>query len=325
VGFVGAGYIARRHVETLNAFEDVSVVGIADPAVERAQELAALADGARAHPSMDDLIDSGDIDALYICVPPFAHGAPEERALERGLPFFVEKPLALDVATARRIAEGVGATGLTTAVGYHWRYLDAVTRARDLLGDRQPRLVLAHWLSSTPGAAWWTRSERSGGQLLEQATHLVDLARYLVGEVVGVHAWGSALPREAFPDSDIFDASVAALQFERGAVGMVASTCVLNASHRVGLQVIAEGLSVEVRARGPGGGGPFDLVVDRGDGASVEADVSDPFMLENRDFIDAVRGKEDRVRAPYVEALRSHEVAGVAVTALERGASGAVP
>ncbi|MGH2813878.1 MAG: Gfo/Idh/MocA family protein, partial [Actinomycetota bacterium] len=96
---VGAGAVAARHVRTLLAMDRVEVAGVADPALERARELAGSA-GAAAYPNHMELLDAERLDAVYICVPPFAHGAPELAAIEAGLAFFVEKPVAIDQETA---------------------------------------------------------------------------------------------------------------------------------------------------------------------------------------------------------------------------------
>ncbi len=308
LGLLGAGYIARRHVEALSTFEDVAIVSIADPELERARELAAAC-GAQAHQSLEDLVSATDLDAIYICVPPFAHGEPEHRVLDLGLPLFVEKPISLKVETAREIDAKIDEVGVVSAVGYHWRYLEIVKRAHTLLEHHPPGMVLGHWLTSTPGASWWTQRASSGGQMLEQATHLIDLARCLGGEISGVQGWGSSSGREAFEDSDIFDTSIALLTFTSGALGVIAATCLLQASHRIGLQIIAEGLSLEILARGPGGTSPFELVIDRGSGPQVEQDESDAFIAEDRAFIDAVQGRENRVLVSYKEALKTHELA----------------
>ena len=77
-----------------------------------------------------DLIAMESLDAVYICIPPFAHGDVEAAVIAAGLPFFVEKPLSLDIAAAEAIAREVQQRGLITAVGYHWRYLDTVEEAR---------------------------------------------------------------------------------------------------------------------------------------------------------------------------------------------------
>src|SRR5215218_5174547 len=92
------------------------------------------------------------------------------------------------MATAEAIAGQVKAAGLVTAVGYHWRQLDLLDLVMEYLVERPPLLVAGYWLDRTPPAAWWARRSRSGGQMIEQTTHLFDLARLLVGEVTSVQA-----------------------------------------------------------------------------------------------------------------------------------------
>ncbi len=300
IGVVGAGFIARHHVEGLLRFDDVTVVGVADPVRERADELAALA-GAGAFTTAEEMVDRAEPDALYVCVPPFAHGDPEALALERGLPFFVEKPLAADLRTAEGIAEEVARKGIPTAVGYHWRYLSTTEIAQELLAATPARLALGYWLDSTPVAGWWRRRALSGGQIVEQTTHVIDLARLLVGEIADMQVLVGHTPRDAFPDMDVADVTAAAVRFESGAVGTLASTCLLHWRHRAGLHLFGDGLAIELSE--------FDMVVDVGKGRPVTEAVGDPFEREDRAFIDAVRGQGDRIRVPYAEALRTHRLA----------------
>ena len=310
VGFVGAGAVATRHARTLLDLGDARVVAVADPATERARELAAMT-GAAAYPDWRELLDRERLDALYICVPPFAHGEPELAAVAAGLPFFVEKPLALDLATAERVAAAVRRAGLVTATGFHWRALDTVARARELLRDRPARLLLGYWLDRMPPAAWWRRRDRSGGQMLEQAVHVLDLARVLVGEVTAVHALGSRAPWRDDPDGDVDDAATASLAFASGAVGSVSATCLLGWHHRMGLALFAEGLAVELTE-------DEMTVRDAAGETFMRADGSAKARTD-RDFLDAVRGDGNRVRAPYQEALGTQRLGyAIARSAEER-------
>lgn len=308
IGFIGGGGIAHRHLHVLKDFNDVELVAVADPA--RADETAQTF-GMTPYGSFEQMLDEADLDAAYVCVPPFAHG-PMERALaERGVPFFCEKPLALDLETAENVARQVEEAGLVTAVGYHWRYMSHVEEAKHLLDERPPRLALGYWLGDTPPPAWWHRSDGSGGQMVEQTTHLFDLARHLVGEVKSVTAVGGNASRDAFPDLDIHDATAATVTFRSGAVGTFASTCLLNWTHRVGLHLFGEGLAVEV--------GEHEVMIDVGQGRPVTPAHLDPVVVEDRDFVDAVQGKENRVRVPYAEALKTHRLTLAAQQALESG------
>ena len=310
IGMSGAGYIGKKHLDCLLGFDDARIVAIADGMGDRAREQAARC-GAQAYEDHERMLDAEELDALYICVPPFAHGPPEAAAVERGLPFFVEKPLALDVETAEEIARGVSDRGLVTAAGYHWRYLNVVEKAREVLSENPARLALGYWLDETPPVAWWSEEARSGGQMIEQTTHVFDLVRLLVGEVATVHAVGARSVRPAFPDADVSDVSVATLLFDSGALGTVSSTCLLSGPHRVGLHLFCEGLAVEMSRE--------ELVVDDGERRQVYERQGDPIAQEDRDFVDAVRGGENRIRAPYAEALRTHRLAISAARSAREG------
>jgi myo-inositol 2-dehydrogenase/D-chiro-inositol 1-dehydrogenase len=342
IGMVGAGAVAARHVRTLLAMDGVEVAAVADPALERAKELAGEA-GAAAYPNHMELLASERLDAVYICVPPFAHGAPELAVIDAGLPMFVEKPVAIDQETAAAIAARLAGRPLVTCTGYHWRWLDIFDRAADLLADRPARLVHCSWLDKVPPPTWWRRRDGSGGQTIEQTTHVLDTARALAGEVVEVHAFGSRAaanppspgsvgPRTgrvadgreegsqlstapgaeaSLPAADIDEVSVASLRFASGAVGSVTSTCLLPRLYRAGVQVVAEGLSLELTET--------TLVVEddgRRDAWDADADAR---PRPDRDFVAAVRGGEDRIRAPWPEAYRTHLLACAITRSAEEG------
>ncbi len=299
IGFIGAGGIANRHLDVLRGFEDVQIVAMSDPAQDRARDLAGRV-GASDYGDYRAMLDREQVDAVYICIPPSAHGEIESALVERGLPFFVEKPLAVDGATAERILHDVESKGLVTAVGYHWRYLDTTEEAQALLATNPARLALGYWLDSTPPPAWWAREAQSGGQMIEQTTHVFDLARLLVGEVERVSAFGGTARRERYPDLDIYDVTTANLQFASGAVGNMASTCLLNWSHRVGLHLFGDGMAIELGAN--------EIMIDVGRGRPVRGAQGDPVVREDRDFIDAVLGRENRIRSPYREAIKTHRL-----------------
>ncbi|MFN2469491.1 MAG: glycosyltransferase [Gaiellaceae bacterium] len=301
IGLVGAGVIASRHLGNLLEFPDVEVVAVADPVAERAEGLAARC-SARTYPDHAAMLDEERLDALYICVPPYAHGAPELAAVQAGVPFFVEKPVAADLETAEEIAGALAAgPSLATAVGYHWRYLDIYEHARRLLEANPARLALGYWLDATPPPGWWQQRRFSGGQTIEQSTHVLDLARTLVGEVTTVYAAGSRIERDDLPEADIDDVSVATLHFETGAVGSICSTCLLRWPHRIGLHTVSDGMMIELAE--------FEVMVDVGQGRPVTPATGDPFVRADRDFVDAVQGKDDRIRVPYQEALKTHRLA----------------
>jgi predicted dehydrogenase len=311
LGLIGAGFAAGLHAGSLTGLQGVEVAAVADPLPGRAEALAARV-GARAYPDHRRMLNAEPLDGVYVCVPPFAHGPPELAVLERGLALFVEKPIAIDVATAETIAAEIVRRGVVSATGYHWRYLDTVERAAELLAIDPCRLLLGWWLDKAPGPAWWLRQDGSGGQLVEQTTHLFDLARVLVGEVTSVHAVGGRFPRRSdVRFGDVLDVSTTTLRFASGAVGSVSSSCLLRRGHRIGLELICEGLALELSET--------TLVIDDGRSRQVVEAARDARAAADRDFVSAVRGQPAAVRAPYAEALRSHRIALAAARAARDG------
>ena len=282
----------------LSHFADVRLVAVTDPVSGRSEQFATTF-RTRVASGVPELL-SADLDAVYVCVPPFAHGPIEEAVAGAGLAMFVEKPLGLDVSTADRVAEAIARAGVVTAVGHHWRYADTVRRAEQLLEGRAVRLVVGTWLDKVPPVSWWAHRNRSGGQVIEQALHVLDLARALVGEVTEVCAMADGAPPA--PDADVDGATGAVLRFANGAVGTLAATCLLRRKHRAGLELYADGLALTLTEDGllvQGDADPCWLAVDP-DAAKRAAD---------RCFVDAVLGRSDDVRVPYPEALRTHRLA----------------
>jgi myo-inositol 2-dehydrogenase/D-chiro-inositol 1-dehydrogenase len=311
IGFIGTGGVASRHATVLAGFPDVRLVAATDPDPGRCAEFARTT-GAQAVEDAGALVEQ-ELDAVYVCVPPFAHGDPERVVAAAGLPVFIEKPLAVDQDGAERVGAELAAAGVLTRVGHHWRCGEPVRAARELLAGRTVRSVAGWWLDKVPPVPWWTDAARSGGPLVEQAVHVLDTARLLAGEVTEVCAM-SAGP---LPGGTVDTATAALLRFASGAVGTVGTTCVLDEKHRAGLEVVADGLVV--------GLGEDWLEVH--DGTRRHRAEFDPWpakVAADRAFVDAVLGRSgDPGAGPpdHAEALRSHRVACALVRAIRSGRS----
>lgn len=311
LGFIGTGGIAHRHFGVLETMPDVRVVAVTDPDRARADE-AARRMGATVHDDHDAMLAEAELDAVYICIPPFAHGPAERACIKAGLPFFVEKPLSLDLHLAEEIAAEVEAAGLITAVGYHWRYLDTMDEARAHLAQNPAHLMQGFWIDQTPPPEWWWREDKSGGQVVEQATHIIDAARFLAGDVTEVFGMDARRDRPDFPGLTVPTATAATLRFASGAIANLGATSLLRWNHRVGLHVFSDALAMEIT--------DHDLMVDVGRGRPVRHADGDPVWREDRDFVEAVMGRDNRIRCPYAEALETHRVALAVTRSAQTGA-----
>jgi len=261
------------------------------------------------------MLERHALDAVYVCVPPYGHGEPEADAAARGLALFVEKPLACDLATAERLAETIRRAGILTATGYHWRHLDVVAAARARLAGRPARLVHASWLDRVPPAAWWACRTGSGGQVVEQVTHVLDLVRVLAGEVdeVSAVAARTANGGRAPGEADIDDVTAATMRLASGGVGAVTASCLLERKARAGVEIVADGLLVVVAED--------RLIVDDGVAREERHAAGNARVEVDRAFLAAVRGEADpaAIAAPYEEALRTHRLGcAIARSAAER-------
>ena len=133
VGFIGTGGIARNHLNNLKQLE-VDFVAMSDVDLERAKQ-AADEFGGRAFDDYNRMLDEVEMDACFICVPPFAHGDPERAVIERGIHMLVEKPIALQMELALELEEKAAQAGIITSVGYQWRYQQSVATAKEKWGD----------------------------------------------------------------------------------------------------------------------------------------------------------------------------------------------
>jgi predicted dehydrogenase len=122
---------------------------------------------------------------------------------------------------------------------------------------------------------------------------------------------GARYPRPDFPDADIFETTTASLRFASGALGSINSTCVLNWQHRVGLHLFGAGQVLEISE--------FDMMVDVGRGRPVKGQQGDPVVREDRDFMDAVLGLNNRIRVPYGEAIKTLKLTLAAARSAKEG------
>jgi len=310
VGFVGVGKIAWRHIEKLKKIEDAILVSFCDKEEEKARQ-AAKTCSARAYSNFCEMLDKEKLDAIYVCLPPFAHTNQEILAAQRGINLFIEKPIALSLERANKINQAIQKNGIICAVGYLYRYADIVNKAKDLLREERIALFSGYYFCPPPDLPWWKDKKLSGGQIVEQATHIFDLARYLVGEVESVQ--GRGIKELSNPHFTGEDASSFLLQFKNGAIGSISCSCLLSQEKEWGATLISPGLRLDLALSS------HFLRISNHKKANIKMEI-DPYQEENRIFIQAVKNRSaGLIKTPYPEALETLKLTLAAREALEKG------
>lgn len=294
VAVVGCGRMGAERANQA-AQAGANVAYCADTDQERA---AALAARFAATPLSDARsIRWRDIQAVFVCTPPSLRAIALD-AVAAGVAVFVEKPVGLTMHDGAALAKAVASHPVINAVGYMNRYRPSVRSARAFAAASDLSAIAAHWACKRYAVPWWGRPEQSGGPFNEQATHLVDLCRYIAGDIASVRAF-------AGPDGDersIARAAVA-MRFESGAVGTLLYSCEANDKH-IGFHIVTADGAIELR------GWNFALA-----GADAASDP-DPFALETRAFLDAVAAGDARsILSDFADATKTQS----AVDEMRRG------
>lgn len=223
-GVIGAGGVADRQM--LPNTQDVSVarwVAVMRRTAEGARAIAEKYGIPRWYDTVEGLLEDEEVEAVYIATPVAYHCEQAVAAAEHGKHVLLEKPMARTPEEGRRILEACRSYGVRLMVCFPLRFsltyqhLRALIQRGHLGRIVEMRAQLAKWYPLSP-EAWRSRPELSGGGvLMDLGSHLLDLARWLVGEVREVAAFVGQL---AFP-LPVEDTAVALLRFANGAVGVV--------------------------------------------------------------------------------------------------------
>ena len=199
VGLVGSGFNARFHIQAFAAVRNADVVGVWSPNRKNAAATAAYARAlevgdAKAFRSIREMVADPAVDAIWLCGPNHARIANVEEIVGtirrgegelRGLA--CEKPLARNVAEAKKVARLAASVGLNTGYLENQLFAPDITRGRDLIWARgaaltgRPYLARAAEEHSGPHMPWfWQGTRQGGGVLNDMMCHSVEVVRHLL-------------------------------------------------------------------------------------------------------------------------------------------------
>ncbi len=191
VGLIGAGRIGRAHAEAAAGLDGAALVAVADVDSERAAAVATH-HGAEVL-DIEKMADRHRLDLVVVAAPPVSHPALVEPLLRGGVPVLCEKPLAVSPAAAHALADLAAHTGTPLTMAAKFRFVADVARGRWLIGTGLLGDLLkieVSFASRVDMTSRWNADPvvSGGGVLIDNATHGVDLVRYLAGEIVEVQA-----------------------------------------------------------------------------------------------------------------------------------------
>lgn len=225
VAIAGCGYFSQFHQDAWRRMKDVRVVGIADPDPGKLAAASASFPEARAFADFAEMLDATRPDLVDIVTPPQTHLALVETAARPGLAIICQKPLAPEYHDAVAIVETAERAGVTLAVHENFRFMPWFMEVHRMLGEGAIGRPLNINFRLRPGdgqgpEAYLSRQPyfQTMPRFLihETGIHLIDVFRYLMGEITGVFA----RLRRLNPAIKGEDAGLVVFDFASGAAGL---------------------------------------------------------------------------------------------------------
>lgn len=255
IALIGSGFMGRAHALAFAAADRTfdlprapHVALLADRDLPKATAAAASLGIARASGDWREAIDDAGIDLVAIATPNRLHAPIAIAALEAGKAVYCEKPLATTIAESEAMTAAAAASGLPTAVGFTYLYNPMIVLARELIAGGEIGEVTAFrgihaedfMASADASFNWRCEPDQAGGALADIGSHIIAMARHLVGDIAIV----SGRLHTAYPtrrDAQGTDRTVtvddqmdAVIEFASGATGTLAASWIAS-GHKMGL------------------------------------------------------------------------------------------
>jgi len=228
IGVLGVGEMGKRHAENLRRLvPEARLVAVADVAADRARQTAEELEIEKSFRSLEDMLDSKEIDAVLIATPDKFHAKAIETAAHAGKDILCEKPIATTRADAQRAVDAVVKNGVRLQIGFMRRYDPAYAAAMKRveageIGEPVIFKSVGRDKDVPPLAAY--QSNINGMLFYNNTIHDFDLARWAMrDEVTEVHAYTTVAIRPEVAQYGDVVASVVNLKYAHGAIGNVES------------------------------------------------------------------------------------------------------
>ena len=255
VAVVGCGGMGFKHALNCRDIDGVQLISVCDVDSEKGTELSKRT-GATFYQDFDKMIAMEKLDALIITTPPIYRKEFIQKAVGKNINIFVEKPLSISKELGKEFCDLVESKPIIHSVGFHLRYAPITDEVRNILDGHevtQIRTVTAtSYYVDMDMPRWFLQKRFSGGPLFEQSLHLLDLSRYLFGEIININGVGKHLLRsnplfdfDIDEDLDSEDTIILNSEFANGILGVHSESCA-NLKFRWELEILGPTISILV-------------------------------------------------------------------------------
>jgi UDP-N-acetylglucosamine 3-dehydrogenase len=237
IGVIGAGSIAQhRHLPEYDANQQAEIVAVCDINQERAAEVAEKY-GAKAYTDYQELLKSGEVDAVSVCTPNYLHAPISIAALEAGLHVLCEKPMATSKEEAENMIAAAEKSGKKLMIAHNQRFVPSHQKARQLIASGDIGKIYSFRTAFGHGGpegwsvegkeGWFFQKEKAFvGAMGDLGVHKTDLIRYLLGEEIT--EVGAFVETSAKDFATVDDNAVCVLKTESGIIGTLAASWAYN-------------------------------------------------------------------------------------------------
>ncbi|RMN85596.1 Oxidoreductase [Pseudomonas cannabina] len=247
IGLIGTGFMGRAHAlafgnanAALELPARIRLVALADADHLRAEQCAQAWGFDRSHADWQQLIHDPQVQIVAITTPNHLHYPMAMAAIAAGKTVYCEKPLAVSLAQADEMHRSAKAAGVVTKVGYNYQHNPMIGLAKDMIDAGELGDIVSFQgefsedFMGNPASPWSWRCDaaHAGGALADLGSHLLGMARYLLGDVEAVCADCSTIHRQRPASSGssemrsiaVDDQTHALLRFANGARGTLSSS-----------------------------------------------------------------------------------------------------
>lgn len=194
LGIIGMGRMGITHYSIINSHPDVEINAIADTSKLVVNMLGKYVKGLTVFDNYVDLLNSGLVDAVLICTPPFVNYPIISMAASKRIHLFSEKPFVTKSIEGKELTQLFQNKNLVNQVGYVNRYNDVFIKTKSLLEQNTIGKIVRYKsemftptvIKPNKESGWRASNEEGGGVIFEIASHLIDLTNYFFSKPLNI-------------------------------------------------------------------------------------------------------------------------------------------